>query len=231
MIQINNKIKKKNSMKNLKTHLLESINEAKTPSPEIQAIIDLFEEIKLNQNLNVTYSVSGSGKSIAGKFRVSKPFNEGFVLTLESGMSFERGNLSIYVPNLKLVKDDVYIFYENKLTNIDSGWSPSFPTKKKRTEFIVDPENYNHIVEATKNIEPNMKKLEKSIEKIIKDYDSYKTEAEEAAAKRSGMSHKEFLAEYKEGTDAYRTSVVPELKSIISEVINKDCKNAINKLL
>ena len=55
--------------------------------------------------------------------------------------------------------------------------------------------------------------------------------AEEAAAKRSGMSHKEFLAEYKEGTDAYRTSVVPELKSIISEVINKDCKNTINKLL
>ena len=218
-------------MKTLSQFIKDTINEAKTPSPEIQAVIDLFEEIKLNQNLNVTYSVSGSGKSIAGKFRVSKQFNEGFVLTLESGMSFERGNLSIYIPYLRLVKDDVFIYYENKLTSINPSWSPSFPTKKKRKEFIVDPEDYNQIVEATKNIEPNMKKMEKVVEKIIKDYDSYETEAEETAAKYLRMSHEEFLSKYKKGTDAYRTTVGADLKSIISEVINKDCKNTINKLL
>lgn len=216
-------------MKRLQDFIIESINEAKVPSPEIQSIIDLFEEIKLNKNLKVTYNVSGSGKSIAGKFTANKQFNEGFVLELENGMSFERGNLILYTPKLRLVKDDVHIYYENWLTSINPSWTPSFPTKKKRSDFIVATEDYDKIIEAAKNIEPNMSKLEKIIEKIIKNYDSYRKEAEEFAADRMSMTHKEFLKNYKSGTDAYRTSV--DVRGVITKVIDKDCKNVINKLL
>ena len=216
-------------MKGLQDFIIEAINEAKVPSPEIQSIIDLFEEIKLNKNLKVTYNVSGSGKSIAGKFTANKQFNEGFVLELENGMSFERGNLILYSPKLKLVKDNVHIYYENWLTSINSSWAPTFPAKKKRSDFIIATEDYDKIVEAAKNIEPNMSKLEKIIENIIKNYDRYTKEAEENAADRMSMSHNEFLKKFKTGTDAYRTAV--NVKEVISEVINKDCKNVINNLL
>lgn len=221
--------------------LRDYICEAKKLDPAHEAVVEkVYKEIeKLNGgDVKVTYSVAGSGKSSSLSMTlIDKSLKDGFAGKLKVSLSFERGNLVMYVPIISMVKDDKFIYLnDTQITSLCPTWKPSFNAVKKGSgrmaTYIVAPADYNKLTNALSKL-PDQFKGFSMFTTIVSNFEKYKEQAEDlaAAAMAKPMDRKAFLKEFPESTDGYRNAVVPRMSDIIIDDISKTAAKDLKKLM
>lgn len=227
-----NKVEYKyNDMKTLQKYILE----AKT-TPEHQNVIDTvyntIEKSLTSNDVEVNTNISRSGKESDCSITFMNKIDNEYTVKIKLYLNYNRFGLSLSDIYIGLWKNETSIVFESLVSRICPTWKPKFKyTFKRNKGYIVDPNNYNELVEFVLNFDDIVEDIKKSIYKIIKDIDDYREAAEDIAMNQLASkpkSREDFLQKYPISSDAYRTLV--RFNDYLKDIIKDDLETLLKKI-